>query len=110
MRMSWGQPPFGETRLQYFDFTTRQSRTVARNLGNVYLGLTASPDGRTIFYSRFAPSLIVVALRAGQGVSPTQTIAVHSDPLLAVTVGKADSRNKWPRAETKRPLESVKVS
>jgi hypothetical protein len=27
-------------------------RTVARNLGNVSLGLTASPDGRTILYTR----------------------------------------------------------
>jgi eukaryotic-like serine/threonine-protein kinase len=44
--------PSGETRLQYFDFATRSSTTVARNLGDVDLPLTASPDGRTIFYSR----------------------------------------------------------
>jgi hypothetical protein len=25
---------------------------VARNLGNVFIGLTASPDGRTILYTR----------------------------------------------------------
>jgi dipeptidyl aminopeptidase/acylaminoacyl peptidase len=49
--------PFGETRLQYFDFATRRSTTVARNLGNVYLGLTASPDGRTILYSRVDSSI-----------------------------------------------------
>jgi hypothetical protein len=49
--------PFLETRLQYFDFATRRSTTVARNLGNVYLGLTASRDGRTIFYSRIDSSV-----------------------------------------------------
>jgi serine/threonine protein kinase len=45
-------PPSGETRLQYFDFATRKSTTVARNLGNVFIGLTASSDGRTILYTR----------------------------------------------------------
>jgi len=45
-------PAAGETRLQYFDFATRRSTMVARNLGNVFIGLTASPDGRTILYSR----------------------------------------------------------
>ncbi len=49
--------PSGETRLQYFDFATRRSTTVARNLGNVDLGLTASPDGRTILYSRVDSSV-----------------------------------------------------
>ena len=49
--------PSGETRLQYFDFATRKSTTVARNLGNVFLGLTASSDGRTIFYSRVDSSV-----------------------------------------------------
>jgi hypothetical protein len=44
--------PSGETRLEYFDFATRRSTTVARNLGNVDVGLTVSPDGRTILYSR----------------------------------------------------------
>jgi Tol biopolymer transport system component/DNA-binding winged helix-turn-helix (wHTH) protein len=44
--------PSGETRLRYFDFATRRTATVARNLGNVFLGLTASKDGRTVFYSR----------------------------------------------------------
>jgi len=44
--------PSGETRLQYFDFATRRTATVARNLGNVFLGLSASKDGRTVFYSR----------------------------------------------------------
>jgi hypothetical protein len=49
--------PSGEAPLQYFDFATRRSRTVARNLGNVGLGLTASPDGRTILYSRIDSSV-----------------------------------------------------
>jgi Tol biopolymer transport system component len=49
--------PSGETRLQYFDFQTRRTATVARNLGNVFLGLTASKDGRTIFYSRVDSSV-----------------------------------------------------
>jgi Tol biopolymer transport system component len=44
--------PSGETRLEYFDLTTRRITTVARNLGNVFLGLTASKDGHTILYSR----------------------------------------------------------
>ena len=44
--------PSGEAQLQFFDFATGRSTTVARNLGDVTLGLTASPDGRTILYSR----------------------------------------------------------
>ena len=44
--------PSGETQLQYFDFANRRSTTVARNLGNVFIGLTTSPDGRTILYPR----------------------------------------------------------
>ena len=49
--------PSGETRLQYFDLATRRSTTVARNLGNVGFGLTASPDGRTILYTRVDSSV-----------------------------------------------------
>jgi Tol biopolymer transport system component len=49
--------PWGETRLQYFDFATGKSTTVARNLGNVFIGLTASRDGRTILYSRLDSSV-----------------------------------------------------
>src|SRR5262249_40938590 len=48
----------GETRLQYFDFLTRKSMTVAGNLGNVFLAsLTASADCRTILYSRMDSSV-----------------------------------------------------
>ena len=49
--------PSGETRLQYFDFATGKSNTVAHQLGDVFLGLTASKDGHTIFYSRVDSSL-----------------------------------------------------
>jgi len=49
--------PSGTTRLRYFDLASRQSTTVANGLGSVYLGLTASKDGRTVFYSRVDSSL-----------------------------------------------------
>lgn len=42
----------GETRLQYLDFATGTSSTVARNLGEVGAGLTSSPDGRTILFTK----------------------------------------------------------
>ena len=51
------EPSVGEARLQYFDFSTNSSRTIAQNLGNVWLGLTASPDGRTILYTRTDSSI-----------------------------------------------------
>ncbi len=44
--------PAGEARLQFFDFSTGRSSTVARNLGRTASGLSASPDGHTILYSR----------------------------------------------------------
>ena len=44
--------PSGEVRLQFFDFATNSAMTVSRNLGEIRIGLTASPDGRTILYSR----------------------------------------------------------
>ena len=44
--------PGGESQLGYLDFVTGKSTTVARNLGEVSSGLTASPDGRTILFSR----------------------------------------------------------
>jgi dipeptidyl aminopeptidase/acylaminoacyl peptidase len=47
----------GEARLQYFDFAAGRSRTVARNLGDVGLGLTVSSDGRTILYTRVDSSV-----------------------------------------------------
>jgi hypothetical protein len=49
--------PSGETRLRYWDFARQRTTTVARNLGNVFLGLTASTDGRTILYSRVDSSV-----------------------------------------------------
>ena len=47
----------GETRLRYFDFTTRRSNLVARNLGNLFFGLSASPDGHTMLYTRVDASV-----------------------------------------------------
>ena len=44
--------PSGEARLQFFDFARGKSTTVAHNLGEPLLGLTASPDGRTILFTR----------------------------------------------------------
>jgi Tol biopolymer transport system component len=41
-----------ETRLQFLNFVTGKTTTVARNLGEVTAGLTASPDGKTIFFAR----------------------------------------------------------
>jgi Tol biopolymer transport system component/DNA-binding winged helix-turn-helix (wHTH) protein len=49
--------PGGETRLRYFDFATSQSTTVADNVGTVGFGLTASRDGRTVFFSRVDSSV-----------------------------------------------------
>jgi hypothetical protein len=42
----------GEARLQFFDLAARKSTTVARNLGEIEAGLTATPDGRTILFNR----------------------------------------------------------
>jgi hypothetical protein len=42
----------GETRLQYLNFTTGKSTIVARSLGPVSAGLTATPDGRSILFTR----------------------------------------------------------
>jgi Tol biopolymer transport system component len=47
----------GENRLQFFDFTRGKSTIVARNLGEVGLGLAASPDGQAIFYTRVDSSV-----------------------------------------------------
>ncbi|HEY3125252.1 MAG TPA: hypothetical protein VGK70_14470, partial [Thermoanaerobaculia bacterium] len=41
-----------ETRLQYLDFATGRSATVARNIGEVSSGLTATSDGKTILFTR----------------------------------------------------------
>jgi len=47
----------GETRLQYFDLALGKANTVARNLGDADFGLCASPDGRTVLYSRVDSSV-----------------------------------------------------
>ena len=54
---SFSDRPDGETRLRYFDFATSQSTTVASNLGTVGLGMSATRDGRTIFFSRVDSSI-----------------------------------------------------
>jgi hypothetical protein len=56
-RLSGADRPGGDTRLQYFDLATGRSTTVAHNLGTVGFGLSASRDGRTIFYSRVDSSV-----------------------------------------------------
>jgi Tol biopolymer transport system component len=50
-------PPAGESRLRYFDFATRRSTTVARNLGDVSSFPSASGDGRTILFTRTDSSI-----------------------------------------------------
>ena len=47
----------GETRLQYYEFASGRLTTVARQLGAVSFGLAASPDGRTVLYSRVDSSV-----------------------------------------------------
>jgi hypothetical protein len=42
----------GATRLQFLDIASGQTTTVARGLGDVRYGLTASRDGRTVMYTR----------------------------------------------------------
>jgi hypothetical protein len=49
--------PGNDTRLQYFAFATLRSTTVAHNLGTVGAGLSASRDGRTVFFSRVDSSV-----------------------------------------------------
>ena len=41
-----------EANLQFLSFATSKSTLVARNLGKVRRGLTASPDGRMILFAR----------------------------------------------------------
>jgi Tol biopolymer transport system component len=42
--------------LNFYDFATRQSRTITQIDGRLYLGLTVSPDGKTFLFSRSAVS------------------------------------------------------
>ena len=49
---SFTDRPDGETRLRCFDFATSRSATVATNLGAIGPGLSATRDGRTVFFSR----------------------------------------------------------
>ena len=45
-------PQTTETRLRFFDFASGRSTTIVPNLGTVGIGLSASRDGRTIFFAR----------------------------------------------------------
>jgi hypothetical protein len=53
---SFSDRPSGETRLRYYDFATSRATTVATNLGAIGLGLSATRDGRTVFFSRIDSS------------------------------------------------------
>jgi serine/threonine protein kinase/Tol biopolymer transport system component len=50
--IDYTDPLTKETRLQYLNFLTGKTTTVARNLGEVSAGLTVSPDGKTLLYTR----------------------------------------------------------
>ena len=49
--------PATEARLQYYDLATRKSTILARGLGDWAAGVTATPDGRTILFSRVDSSI-----------------------------------------------------
>ena len=42
----------GETRLQFFDFASGATTTVVDKIGPMAIGLSASRDGRAIFFAR----------------------------------------------------------
>ena len=42
----------GTARLQFFDFVTRRLTTITPDLGRVGFGLSVSPDGRSVYFSR----------------------------------------------------------
>jgi Tol biopolymer transport system component len=47
----------GEATLEFFDFVSHRSTTLARGLGDIRYGLTATADGRTILHSRVDSTL-----------------------------------------------------
>jgi eukaryotic-like serine/threonine-protein kinase len=49
--------PLRATQLEFYDFRTGRSTVVARDLGDIRIGLTASPDGRTLLYTRVDSSV-----------------------------------------------------
>ncbi len=49
--------PEGVTRLQYLNFASGQSTTIANNLGEVGAWLTASEDRKTILFTRVDASV-----------------------------------------------------
>ena len=52
----FGEAPGANIRLQFYDFVTGHSSTIASNLGHAF-GVTASRDGRTVFFSRTDSSI-----------------------------------------------------
>jgi Tol biopolymer transport system component len=48
--------PANQARLQFLDFASRKTSTVARIAGEVSAGLAASPDGKTIIFTRMDSS------------------------------------------------------
>jgi len=48
--------PGPETRPQYLNLVTGKSTTIAHNLGEVGAGLSVSPDGKTILFTRMDAS------------------------------------------------------
>ena len=52
----FGEAPGADIRLQFYDFATGRSSTIASNLGPVF-GVTASRDGRAVFFSRTDSSI-----------------------------------------------------
>jgi Tol biopolymer transport system component len=55
----------GETRLQYFDMTTKRITTVLQNVGWAGLGMSASRDGRTVIFTRIDSSINELTLVDG---------------------------------------------
>jgi dipeptidyl aminopeptidase/acylaminoacyl peptidase len=49
--------PARATQLEFFDFGTGRATVVARDLGDIRIGLSASPDGRTLLYTRVDASV-----------------------------------------------------
>ena len=52
--ISYAEQASDNIRIQFYDFRSRTSTTIVRNIrsGGLFGGLTASPDGRTILYAK----------------------------------------------------------
>jgi len=47
----WGRPEGGRTPLRFLDWSSRRSQELLRV--SAPMGLTASPDGKTVFYASY---------------------------------------------------------